>query len=200
MIEAVPRRGLRLVVAQWPTVVLLGLMWMLLWGTFAWGTFVAGLLLGVVVVVVLPLPSVGVRLAFRPWAVVALTARFVTDLVTASFQVAWTALRPGREPRGGVVAVPVRPAPDMLFTMTAELSSLVPGSLVIDVDTKYPTLYLHVLDLDASGGPDGVRKQTQQLEERVLRAFASRADLVRAGLADGSPTDPDQHEDTEERA
>ena len=178
----------RRVAAQWPTILLLSLVWMLLWGTFAWGTFVAGLLLGALVVGVLPLPPVGVAMAFRPGPVAVLAGRFVADLVVASFQVAWTALRPGPQPRGGVVAVQVRPAPDVLFAMTAELSSLVPGSLVVEMDTRTATLYLHVLDLDASGGAAGVQEQTLRLEERVLRAFAARADLVRAGLADQGVT------------
>jgi multicomponent Na+:H+ antiporter subunit E len=186
VIEA-SRRAPRRLVAQWPTVVVLSLLWMLLWGDFAWGTFAAGVLLGALVVAVLPLPSVGVAVAFRPWQVAVLAGRFAADLVVASFQVAWTALRPGVQPRGGVVAVPLRPAPDVLFAMTAELSSLVPGSLVVEVDTRGAVLYLHVLDLAASGGADGVREQTLRLEERVLRAFASRADLVRAGLAEEVP-------------
>ncbi|QAY69346.1 Na+/H+ antiporter subunit E [Xylanimonas protaetiae] len=179
----VARRRVRRVVAQWPTILLLSGLWMLLWATFAWGTFVAGLVLGVVVVAVLPLPPVGVDAAFRPGRVAVLAGRFVGDLVVASFQVAWTALRPGPQPRGGVVSVPLRPAPDVLFAMTAVLSSLVPGSLVVEVDTRTAVLYLHVLDLDAAGGVAGVRAQTLHLEERVLRAFAARGDLVRAGLA-----------------
>ncbi|GAB2462601.1 Na+/H+ antiporter subunit E [Xylanimonas ulmi] len=177
------RNRLRRVAAQWPSVLLLGVLWMALWGSITWGTFLAGLLAGLVVVALLPLPPVGVRAALRPWRAVILGARFAADLVVASFQVAWTALRPGTSPRGGVVAVPLRPAPDVFFAMTAELSSLVPGSLVVEADTRTATLYLHVLDLDAAGGPDAVREQTLHLEERVLRAFASRADLARAGLA-----------------
>ncbi|MCL1871636.1 MAG: Na+/H+ antiporter subunit E [Promicromonosporaceae bacterium] len=172
----------RRVAAQWPTVLLLGVLWMLLWGDIALGTFLAGVLLGLVVVAVLPLPSVGVRGAVRPWPLAVLVWRFVADLVLASFQVAWTALRPGPQPRGGVVAVPLRPAPDVLFVMTAELSSLVPGSLVVESDSAAAVLYLHVLDLAGSGGPDGVRRQTRALEERVLRAFGSAQALETAGL------------------
>ncbi|QAY63835.1 Na+/H+ antiporter subunit E [Xylanimonas allomyrinae] len=176
------RRRLRRVAAQWPALLLLGVLWVALWGTITWGTFVAGVLLGAVVVAVLPLPPVGVRGTIRPWRAAVLAFRFATDLVVASFQVAWTALRPGPAPRGGVVAVPLRPAPDVFFAMTAELSSLVPGSLVVEADTERCVLYLHVLDLATAGGADGVRQQTLHLEERVLRAFASRPALARAGL------------------
>src|SRR5689334_6264691 len=151
------RRRVRRVAAQWRTILLLSVLWMLLWATFAWGTFLAGLVLGVLVVAVLPLPPVGVDVAFRPGRVAVLAGRFAGDLVVASFQVAWTALRPGPQPRGGVVSVRLRPAPDVLFAMTAGLSSLVPGSLVVEIDTRTAVLYLHVLDLESAGGAAGVR-------------------------------------------
>jgi multicomponent Na+:H+ antiporter subunit E len=178
------RTRTRRVAAQWPTVLVLAVLWVLLWGHATWGNLLAGALLGLVVVAVLPLPPVAGRLALRPWPTVVLLARFGADLAIASFQVAWIALRPGPLPRGGVVAVPLRPAPDLVLTTTAGLSSLVPGSLVVEADTDTTTLYLHVLDLAASGGAEGVRAQTLRLEERVLRAIAARPDLARAGLLD----------------
>jgi multicomponent Na+:H+ antiporter subunit E len=68
------------------------------------------------------------------------------------------------------------------MTITAELSSLVPGSLVIEAHRLTGMLYLHVLDLDAAGGADKVRQDTLDLEARVLRAFASNEELQAAGL------------------
>ncbi|MEK8226242.1 monovalent cation/H+ antiporter complex subunit F [Oerskovia sp. M15] len=67
------------------------------------------------------------------------------------------------------------------MTITAELSSLVPGSLVIEAHRLTGMLYLHVLDLDAAGGADKVRQDALDLEARVLRAFASNDDLRAAG-------------------
>jgi multicomponent Na+:H+ antiporter subunit E len=169
--------------AQRPATLVLAVLWLLLWGDLrSWGTAAAGLIVGVLVVVVFPLPTVGLHGTVRPVRLAVLAWRFATDLFVASFQVAWTALRRSPPPVGGVVAVRLRPAPDVLFVLTAVLSSLVPGSLVVEIDARRAVLYLHVLDLDRSGGPDGIRRQTRQLEERVLHAFAARADLTAAGL------------------
>ncbi|PZR53466.1 Na+/H+ antiporter subunit E [Xylanimonas oleitrophica] len=179
------RRRVQRLREQWRTVVVLTVMWLLLWGDLSWGNVVAGAALAVVVVTVLPLPSIGTHATLRPWPLLVLVARFVADLVVASFQVAWQAVWPGPQPRGGVVAVPLRTTSDVFFTTIAELSALVPGSLVIEADRDRATLYLHVLDLAVSGGADAVRERTRKLEERVLRAFAEKDELRRTGLLDG---------------
>ena len=170
---------------QWQAVLFLAVLWTFLWGDLAWGTFAAGLVVAAVVVVLLPLPTVGVRFTIRPWPAVVLFAGFVKDLVVASFQIAWTVLTARRMPQGGVVAVEAHPSPDLLFTMTAELTSLVPGALVVEADRENGVLYVHVLDLERMGGPEGVRAETLKLEERVLLAFAPRADLPLALGGDG---------------
>lgn len=184
-----PAQRLRRLARQAPAVVMLAVLWTFLWGDVAWGTFAGGLLVAATVVLLLPLPTVGARATVRPWPAVVLLAGFVKDLVVASFQIAWLVLRPGALPRGGVVAVAAHPAPDLLFTMTAELTSLVPGALVVEADRQHAVLYVHVLDLEGMGGPAGVRAETLRLEERVLRAFASDADLPPA-LARGREERP----------
>ncbi|MBE1877770.1 Na+/H+ antiporter subunit E [Myceligenerans sp. TRM 65318] len=160
------------------------LLWVLLWGDLSWANVVSGAVLGALVAVAFPLPSLGTAATIRPGALVHLLGRFVTDLVLASFQVAWTAVRPSAPPRGGLVEVPLRTTSELFVATTASLSSLVPGTLVVDLDRAGPTLHVHVLDLTGSGGPGAVRDATLALEERLLRAFAPQAELVRAGLVD----------------
>jgi len=168
---------------QWSAILWLALVWVLLWGSLTWGNVLAGLLVGVLVVVLLPLPALPFHGRVRPLRVLALFARFGADLTVASFQVAWQALRPGQEPRGAVVGVRLRNPSDIYLTVTAELSSLVPGSLVVEVHRLTGMLYLHVLDLEAYGGVDKVRADVLALEARVLRALASDAELEAAGLS-----------------
>jgi multicomponent Na+:H+ antiporter subunit E len=67
--------------------------------------------------------------------------------------------------------------------MTAELCSLVPGSLVVEAHRLTGMLYLHVLDVEQSGGVERARQTVLDQEERVLRAFASDSELREAGLA-----------------
>lgn len=172
---------------QWLAVVWLAVVWVLLWGEVSWGNALGGLLVGVVVVAALPLPHLEFHGRVRPWRLVLLAGRFAADLVVASFQVAWFALRRRREPHGAVVGVRLRGASDLYLTLTAELSSLVPGTLVVEVHRLTGMLYLHVLDLDWYGGADKVRADVLALERRVLRALASDSELDAAGLGHRTP-------------
>ena len=178
-----PARLLRRLGSQWHALALLTVVWVMLWGDLSWANVLAGALIGVVVVTLFPLPPITMHGTVRPWRAAVLAGRFVADLFVASFEVAWTAIRPGPTPHGALVSVPLRADSDLFIATTAGLSSLVPGTLVIDLDRPSRTLRLHVLDIAASGGPEGVRKATLDLEARLLRAFAPSTELARVGLA-----------------
>ena len=178
------RRRARRLAALWPTMVVGAVIWVLLWGDLSWANVLSGVALGALVGLAFPLPSVGTAGTLRPGPLARLVGRFVGDLVVASFQVAWIAVRPGPTPRGGLVSVPLRSTSDLFIATTAGLSSMVPGTVVVDLDKSDGTLRLHVLDLAGSGGPEGVRESMRALEERLLRTFATRAELVRLDLAD----------------
>ena len=173
------RRGL---LVQWPTILWLALVWILLWGEFTWANVLGGLAVGVVVTLVFPLPAMGFSIKVRPWHMLRLAWFFLSSLVKASFQVALQALSPRSDVHGAVVGVRLRNPADLYLTVTAELSTLVPGTLVVEAQRITGMLYLHVLDLAASGGEDAVRDDVLELEARVLYALASDEELVRAGL------------------
>lgn len=184
------RRVLAWLRESWPTIALGSLLWVMLWGDLTWANILAGAALGAIVALSFPLPPLERIATVRFVPLLHVAGRFIGDLVFASFQVAWAAVRPGKPPRGAFVDVPLHPAPDLLLSTTASLSSLVPGTFVVDLDESGPTLTLHVLDIAESGGPENVRRFTLELEERVLRAFASRDELVRAGLIEEPAPSP----------
>lgn len=178
------RRRARRLTRLSPTMAVGAVIWVLLWGDLSWANVLSGMALGALVAVAFPLPPFGTAATLRPGHLLRLAGRFFSDLVLASFQVAWSAVTPGPTPEGGLVSVQLRTRSELFIATTAGLSSMVPGTLVIDHDQPSATLQLHVLDLDRSGGNDAVRESTLALEARVLRAFASRDELVRVGLVD----------------
>ena len=80
------------------------------------------------------------------WALLVFAGRFVVELVSASLHVARIAVQPGYRPRGAIIAVRLRVSTDLNLALTAEAVSLVPGTLILEVDRDSGTLYLHVLD------------------------------------------------------
>lgn len=169
----------------WGTPLWLTVVWVLLWGSLSVANVLAGVVLALLVTTALRMQPIDFHGRVRPGRLAVLVARFVVDLVRASFEVAWVALRPRYVPRGAVIGVQLRGRSDLYLTMTAELCSLVPGSLVVEAHRLTGRLYLHVLDVRQAGGVEAARAAVLAQEERVLRAFASDEELAAAGLARG---------------
>ncbi len=167
----------------WRTIAWLTLVWVLLWGDFSPATVLVGLVVGLVLTLAFPLPYIRFGGRIHPISALYLLWRFVIDLVEASVQVALLALRPSIHPQGAVIRVELRSKSDLYLTLTAQLTTLVPGSLVVEANRQVSVLYLHLLDVDTLGGIEKVRADTLAVEARVLRAFASDQELAAAGLA-----------------
>ncbi|MDO5711830.1 MAG: Na+/H+ antiporter subunit E, partial [Micrococcales bacterium] len=115
---------------------------------------------------------------------------FLLDLVKASVHVAASASAPWIQPRGRILIVPLRSDYDLFGVLTAELTTLVPGSIVIDLDTSRREMVVHIFD--ASAGDDATfRARVLQQEARVLRALARRAEEILAVDPDSSDTGAD---------
>ena len=163
---------------QVPLMAWLVVVWMLLWGTWSWANLLSGLLVALTVLTLLPLPHVVGGARVRPLPLLVFLGHFVVDLFASGAEVAWQALRPGGVHRTAIVQVQLRADSDLLLTMVAEATSLVPGSLVLDLDREHRVMTLHLLpvrDLE-----DVARRKANVLvvEERLVRAFGSPADLA----------------------
>jgi multicomponent Na+:H+ antiporter subunit E len=170
-----PGRRLR---HQLPLVAWLVVVWILLWGTWSWANLLSGLAVALGVMVLLPLPAVVGHMRVRPLPLVRFVGHFLVDLVVSGAQVAWRALGPGGVTQGAIVRVRLRADSDLLLTIVAETISLVPGSLVLDLDREERLISVHLLhahDLD-----DVARQKADVLavEERIVRAFGSAEDIA----------------------
>lgn len=180
-----PRRrgvGFHAAAVAWLTAV-----WVLLWGGPSVGDVLAGALLAVLVVRALPMPAIDYRGRVRPLGVLRLVARFAVELVVASTEVALLAASPWRKVRPAVVRVRLLSRSDLYVTLTAQLVSLVPGTVVVEAHRSTSTLYVHVLDVDQAGGVEAARAHVLAVERRVLAALASDAELAECGALPGAP-------------
>jgi multicomponent Na+:H+ antiporter subunit E len=100
--------------------------------------------------------------------VLALVWFFVKELVIANIRMARYTLSPLRKLRPGVIAVPLEFMTEAEVTLLANLITLTPGTLTIDVSSDKRTLYVHVMDI---ADADAVRQEIKRgFEARVLRA------------------------------
>lgn len=167
------RRGV-----QWPIAGWLTLVWVLMWGDFSVANVLSGMAVAIVVVAAFPLPPIifGGRIRILPLA--RLMCWWVADLIAASLQVVRQALRPGEQPRNAVIEVDLRSQSDLYLTLTAELISLIPGSVVIEARRSTRTLFLHVLGVRDNADIERARASALREEQRVVEALASSDELA----------------------
>lgn len=168
---------------NWSLILVLALTWIFFWGDLSWGNLVAGMALGYLVTALAPMPVAfaGRRITIRPLATVVLAGRFLWDVVVATVGISWMILR-GRQPQGAVIRVHLRSYSDSFLTATAGMTSLVPGSIVVDAHRLTGMLYIHIFDVEMSGGLERAHDAVLEQEVRLLRAFATPDELLDAGL------------------
>jgi multicomponent Na+:H+ antiporter subunit E len=174
---------------QVPLLVWLVLIWVLLWGTWSWANVVTGIVVALVVTVLLPLPHVAGGTRIRPAAALRFLGRFAVDLVLSAAQVAWLTLRPGGAGRSAIVQVQLRTDSDLLLTMVAETVSLVPGSLVLDLDREERLITVHVLGVPELEAVAREKDAVLATEDRLVRAFGSAAEVA---ALDAEPDQPER--------
>lgn len=160
------------------SVVLLTVVWLFLWNEVTPWLVVGGVLTAAVITAAFPFPKAPWVATFRPWPALLLLARFVVDVVRASVEVTWIAIRPAPVPASAVVRVDLRTDSELLMAITAELVCLVPGSLLIELAPDTSSLYLHVLDGSTPERIERAIANVRGQEERVVRAFAPRAERI----------------------
>lgn len=102
----------------------------------------------------------------RVLRLLALAGTFAVDLVRSHLKVAREVATPGLQIRPGVVAVPVELRGARLATV-ANMITLTPGTISIDVAPDESVLYVHALHLDS---PEALRDEVHALERRVRAA------------------------------
>ena len=89
---------------------------------------------------------------------------FVYELVLSNLRVAWDVLTPKAYRRPGVVAVPLDAESDVEITLLANLVTLTPGSLSLDIAPDRSCLYVHAMFVD----------DVEQLRRDVKEGFERR--------------------------
>ncbi|WP_341827676.1 Na+/H+ antiporter subunit E [Trueperella pyogenes] len=184
-IERATRRPGRFPHASAGMLAWLTLVWVLLWGEFSPGNILAGILVALLITTVAPFPYTPFDGRFRPRAVLILAGRFFLDIVVSSTQIAAFILS-GKKPQAAIIRVHLRSHSDVYLATIAGMTALVPGSVVVEAHRVTGTLYVHVFDTGLAGGVAGVHRTILELEERILRAFASHDELVDAGYVPSS--------------
>jgi multicomponent Na+:H+ antiporter subunit E len=125
----------------------LAMLWAGMSGRLSVLSLVVGLMLGSAVLFLVHGPLGIASPLTRVRHLVGLVLFFVWELLLANLRVAWDVVTPRYRMRPGVVAVPLRARTDMEITVLANLVSLTPGTLSLDVSDDRRVLYVHAMYL-----------------------------------------------------
>jgi len=105
----------------------------------------------------------------RMGRILRLVGYFIGQLLVSNLRVLWDVVTPKHISKPGVIAVPLDAKTDFEIMLVANLISLTPGTLSLDVSEDRKRLYVHLMFLE---DVETARREIKQgIEKRVLEAI-----------------------------
>ncbi|MFC2991228.1 Na+/H+ antiporter subunit E [Halomonas tibetensis] len=148
---------------------LLALAWVVLSGDFTGLNLVVGLVFGYIALLLIE-PQVESLKGYpaRIPRILGFIGFFIKELLMANLKVGFDILTPPWHMKPGVIAMPLEARTELEITMVANLISLTPGTLSLDVSDDRKVLYIHAMFLDDE---EELRRNLKEMEYRALELF-----------------------------
>jgi multicomponent Na+:H+ antiporter subunit E len=151
------------------TPVLFALAWVALSGSFSPANLLLGLLLGAGVLYLIRGDMGAIRNFGRIRGLVSLSVLFVRELIVSAWRVLLMVVKPDLDLKPGIFAYELQVERDFEITLLANLITLTPGTLSVDVSPDRRVLYVHAIDCS---DPDQTRREIAEgFERRIMEAF-----------------------------
>jgi multicomponent Na+:H+ antiporter subunit E len=148
---------------------LLALAWVVLSGDFTGLNLTVGLVFGYITLMLIE-PQVEALQGYpaRIPRILGFLGFFIKELLMANLKVGFDILTPPWHMKPGVIAMPLDARTELEITMVANLISLTPGTLSLDVSDDRKVLYIHAMFLDDE---EELRRNLKEMEYRALELF-----------------------------
>jgi multicomponent Na+:H+ antiporter subunit E len=147
---------------------LLALAWMALTGQFTPVNFAAGFILSALLLRLVLHSSETPKYFRRVTSTFTFILFYLWELLLANLRVAVSVLSPRMRLSPMVVAIPLKDQSDLSITLLANLITLTPGSLSLDVSNDRRVLYVHTMH---ARDVEQYRQEIKALEARVLEVM-----------------------------
>lgn len=146
--------------------ILLALMWAATNADFAPLSLALGFVLGYVILLLMQRVTEPSTYFRKVHQVVGFALFFLWELLLANLRLAYDVITPPLHARPSVVAIPLDAKTNMEITLLANLITMTPGTLSLDVSDDRKVLYVHAMYVD---DPDALRRSIKDgFERRVL--------------------------------
>lgn len=109
------------------------------------------------------------QIRFRPMKVLSLILLFFRELAMSAIRVAILVVRPKMDLKPGIFAFPLTVTRDFEITLLANLITLTPGTLSVDVSDDRRFLYVHAID--CADPQAAIRDIETGFEAKIREAF-----------------------------
>mgnify|MGYP006150941115 FL=1 len=146
------------------------MIWATVSGSFTVPNLIFGFVISLLTLYLLRERFVGRDYTSRFRRVLALVLLFLVELAKSAWRVATLVLSPKMDLKPGVFAYPLTVKSDWEISLLANLITLTPGTLSVDVSEDRQTLYVHALD--CSDVEAARRDIAEGFEKKIMEAFA----------------------------
>ncbi|EFO81726.1 cation antiporter [Oscillochloris trichoides DG-6] len=158
---------------------LLAIIWLVLQTSFTWADFVVGMLVGFGIIGMTeatltwqrPFSDQQAKRGYvgRVMKVISFSGFVIWAIIKSNLDVAWLVLNPRAAYQPGIVAVPLDIQSDLGITLLANVITLTPGTVSLDISSDRRTLYIHAMNVQ---DPDALRAEIKgEFERRVMEIF-----------------------------
>ncbi len=147
----------------------LALFWAMANGDVTLPTLTSGFLVGMLVLHLVGPVFGDSRYAVRFFRAISLVVFFLSELVLSSVRVAIDVLKPTFTMHPAIIQVPLDVSDDVQITLLANLISLTPGTLSVDVSDDKSNLYVHAMY--GEDPAEVVKRIKLSFERRILEVF-----------------------------
>nr|WP_255476815.1 MULTISPECIES: Na+/H+ antiporter subunit E [unclassified Corynebacterium] len=151
------------------------LLWCGLMGEVTWANLIAGLLVGLGVILILPLPRLPIAQLTVEWrALLIFLGHWFKELFAASFKVSALALRPRALPATAIIQAPMRVSSELVLTLATGLYNLQPGGCITDIDIANRMWTIHLVDAPTPEDIERELGKIRALERSMIDIFEGR--------------------------
>ncbi len=145
------------------------MVWILLKGEINLVNLVWGYILGAGILLLFPLIPPGKIYTKKILGFIDLAIVFLVELLKANWAVFKLIVKGETSPPSGIIAYPLEVKSDWGITVLANLITLTPGTISVEVTPDRKTLFIHALEAeDPRGVVEGIKAS---FEKRVLEVF-----------------------------
>ncbi|WP_449537409.1 Na+/H+ antiporter subunit E [Ferdinandcohnia sp. Marseille-Q9671] len=144
--------------------------WMFISNAYDFGAFFGGYLIGLFLIFILRRYFPQRFYLNNVWAVIKLILIFFRELILSNYAIMKVVVKPRLDIKPGIFALPTELEKDWEIMVLANLITLTPGTLVVDISDDRKLLYIHAMDLpDADEAIDSIKNTFEKAIMEVSR-------------------------------